>query len=554
MRKLLEHPLVQKAAAWVAPRRKEVGVSVAMLLVLIGPFLLKPADSTSPRHFDRRLVIMTPHPGLIRDAFGPAFAAKWREKTGQVLYIDWRVPGGTSEIAALLKSEYTAAFQQHWQRDLGREWSPDIAQSFLSDKSDSEARRAFLASNTGIGVDVFFGGGSYDFESQARAGTLVAGDGEKTGLTSLMKKNPAWFTDAAIPENVSGEPFRDPKGRWSGACISSSGIVYNKDVLQRLGIKKEPTAWSDLADPRYFGQIALTDPAKSGSVAKVFEMLLQQEMQAAMANAAYTKLSAEGKLAQGWTNGLALIQRIAANARYFSDTSTKIPLDVLRGEAAAGMCIDFYGRRAQEDAGKREDGTCRIGFIAPQGGTSVSVDPIGMFRGAADAELATAFIEFVLSDEGQRLWCYRAGEPGGPGAEALRRLSVRRDFYTPENLKHMSDADEMPFEKAKSFTYRPELTAAAFSSIRFLVRVLCVDPHEELKAAWQAIHSHSKPAERALIVMQDLSRVPYDSATGSIRSTLSSRDKIQEARLARQLSDTFRNQYEKALQMALRGE
>ena len=48
MKQLLEHPLVKKAAAWLAPRRKEAAVITAMLAVLVGPFLLKPTDSTTP--------------------------------------------------------------------------------------------------------------------------------------------------------------------------------------------------------------------------------------------------------------------------------------------------------------------------------------------------------------------------------------------------------------------------------------------------------------------------------------------------------------------------
>jgi ABC-type Fe3+ transport system substrate-binding protein len=403
-----------------------------------------------------------------------------------------------------------------------------------------------------------FGGGAYDFESQAKSGALVAGDGVKTGLSAVIKTHPEWFGDAAIPEKLSGEPFRDPAGRWCGACISSSGIVYNKDVLKRLGIEKEPQTWADLADPRYFGQIACTDPAKSGSVTKVFEMLIQQQMHLAV-EAEKTKptfgkenpeLELQTGVEAGWIAGLQLIQKIAGNARYFSDTSTKIPLDVVRGEAAAGMCIDFYGRTAQDDA-RKADGTSRIGFVAPLGGTSVSVDPIGLFRGAPNAEVATAFIEFVLSEAGQKLWSFRPGTPGGPRAHALRRLPVRRDFYTSANLPHMPDAAEMPFEKASAFVYEAERTGPAFNSIRFLVRVLCVDSHEELKTAWQEI-LEADMNERALTVLHDLNRVKYDTATGPIRKTLSSRDKIQETLLARQLGNTFRSQYARAFEIALR--
>ncbi len=560
MKALLQHPRIQSARAWLGLRRKEAAVITAMLLTMIGPFLLKPVQSTAPARYDRRLVIITPHHDRIREEFGQAFAAHWKETTGQILSIDWRVPGGTSEIAMLIKSEATAAFQQHWQRDLNQAWSPAAAQNCLSAKApaDDEARKAYLASDVGTGMDVFFGGGAYDFEQQAKAGTLVPGDGEKTGISALMKKHPDWFSESGIPEKLSGEPFRDPQGRWCGACLSSSGIVFNRDVLRRIGITDDPDAWEDLADPRYYGQIALSDPGKSGSVTKALEMLIQQQMQIAIdrlktdASLKLTpeELEARG-VAEGWDAGMRLILRISANARYFTDFSTKIPLEVARGDAAAGMCIDFYGRSAEEGV-RRADGTSRVGFVAPLGGTSISVDPIGLLRGAPDPELATAFIEFVLGDPGQKLWSFRVGEPGAPRRHALRRLPVRHDLYTAENIPRMSDGKEAPFEKAKAFTYHAERTGAAFSAIRFLVRVICVDSHDELHAAWKSIIDAGMP-ERAITVLEDLTRVKYEAATGSIAKILSARDKVQETRLARELGDAFRTQFIRAGTMARRG-
>jgi ABC-type Fe3+ transport system substrate-binding protein len=557
---LLNHPHTQAVLAWMRQWRKELAVVLAMLLTMIGPFLLKPAQSTAPAHYDRRLVIISPHHDRIREEFGQAFAQHWKQSTGQTLFIDWRVPGGTSEIAMLIKSEASAAFQQHWQRDLKKTWSPAVAQACLNPKAtpEDEARKAYLASNVSTGMDVFFGGGAYDFEQQAKAGTLVAGDGEQTGISALMKKHPDWFGENGIPEKLSGEPFRDPQGRWCGACLSSSGIVFNRDVLRRIGIADDPDAWEDLADQRYYGQIALSDPGKSGSVTKALEMLIQQQMQIAIdrlkavPNAKRTpeELEAQG-VAEGWNEGLRLILRISANARYFTDFSTKIPLEVARGDAGAGMCIDFYGRSAEEDV-RKPDGTSRVGFIAPLGGTSVSVDPIGLLRGAPDPEIATAFIEFVLGDPGQKLWSFRVGETDGPRQHALRRLPVRHDLYTPENIVRMSDGKEAPFEKAQAFTYHPERTGAAFSAIRFLVRVICVDSHNELHDAWKHIIDNGMP-ERAITVLEDLTRVKYEAATGSIAKILASRDKAQETRLARELGDAFRNQFIRAGTIARRG-
>lgn len=125
--------------------RKEAAVVIALLMTLVGPFWLKPKESTAPLRYDRRLVVLTPHHESIRDEFGRAFAREWKARTGEVVFIDWRVPGGTSEIAVMLKSEYTAAFQQYWTETLGRPWSPQVAQACLNAKAPSEdpARVAF---------------------------------------------------------------------------------------------------------------------------------------------------------------------------------------------------------------------------------------------------------------------------------------------------------------------------------------------------------------------------------------------------------------------------
>ncbi len=561
--------------SWLQRYRKETFVVTAMLAVLAGPFLLRPADSTGPSRYDRRLVVMTPHHEIIRREFGLAFARHWKEKTGEVAFVDWRVPGGTSDIALLLKSEFTGAFQYHWEKKLGRTWSPELAQACLDGKialsdgpestwkPEERARRAFLESDVGIGVDLFFGGGPYDFQQQSRAGVLVAAAKDGSGgLRAVKKAHPDWFSDQGIPESLSGETFRDKDDRWAGTCLSSFGIVYNRDVLKRLGIGKEPEHWRDLADPRLMGQVALSDPSKSGSVTKAFEMVIQQQMREQ-----YTRLQAsqeEGRFKKpdeeiereavraGWREGMRLIQRIAANARYFTDSSTKIPLEVLRGDAAVGMCIDYYGRAAEEQV-RAADGHSRIGFVAPAGGTAVSVDPVGMLRGAPDPELATAFMEFVLSERGQMLWGYRAGEPGGPVTVALRRLPVRRDLYTPERLPRMSDGGERPFEKAQAFHYEAGWTGPVFNAIRFLIRIMCVDTHDELRAAWEALDQAEFP-QQATATLQDLGMIHYDNAAGSVTQALANRDKAQETRLARTLGDAFRKQYRLAASLARRGQ
>ena len=529
---------------------------VVVLAAIIGlPFLLKPEYEHDPRRAaspSQILNIITPHSESIRREFTTAFRKHMRETEGREVFIEWRVPGGTSEIEKILDTEYTFAFERHW-KELGNAWSGQTERGFndrklplselpADDGPAEAARRAFLKSNVGVGFDLFFGGGAYPFVVNAGKGYLVD--------SGLAEKHPSWFTEDIIPKEVGGEPFYDSEFRWIGCCLSTFGICVNDDALSRLGIDAPQLDWSLLGDPRLFKEVALADPTASGTVTKAFEMILQQQMRRALNQAEAENGDTESALADGWLQGMRLIQRIGANARYYANFSAKIPADVAAGNAAAGMCIDYYGRTFNERL-RNESGQSRLRFVTPEGGSSTSVDPIAMLRGAPNPELALKFLEFLFSTKGQRLWNYRSGVDGGPERQALRRLPVRKDLYSSPFLKHFADADVMPFEHADKFRYEAAWTARAFGAIRYSIKSLCLDPHRELQEAWQALIENDFPPE-AMAVFQDLSKLTYERTLGEIASVLK-RPKRAQALYGRDLSEYFRMQYRKARDLARQG-
>lgn len=550
--------------------------ALAVLLVMTGivaaPFLLRPDGRPLSQSGAERLVIISPHNETIRTEFEAAFVRHMRETEGRKVHIDWRQPGGTAEIALFLKSEYERIFRNEWIEATGEAFTQNVRESFATREPGTAAireslvryaagdfpgflraarvaaearaaRERFLASSEGIGIDLFFGGGAFDFQRQADAGALVARDASgRHGPAVLALEKPEWFSDAVYPPLVGGEPYRDAQLRWLGCCLSSFGICYNVDVLRRLGIEP-PTQWRDLGEPAYLGQIALADPAKSGSATKAFEMILQQRMQEAQGRG----LPEPEAIAEGWLRGLQLIQRISANGRYYTDAAPKIPHDVAAGDAAAGMCIDFYGRTYNE-LYRQPDGGSRIQFIAPVGGTSTGVDPIGLLRGAPSPELAHRFIEFVLSPEGQRLWNYRPGSPGGPRRVALRRLPVRRDAYLPTELTHFTDPEVLPYEYADAFTYRESWTGPVFGAFRFILRIGCVENHIEQRKAWRALVQAGFPPEAAE-AFDDLDFVGLEQAR-EINAILRSKNKVAEVRLAKELGEKFHRHYERVTVLA----
>jgi ABC-type Fe3+ transport system substrate-binding protein len=528
-----------------------LAVVAALAAVIAVPFALKPKASLLAAA-DDTLIIISPHKESIRYEFARAFGEYYKKKTGRSVRIDWRIIGGTTEITRYLNGEYFNAFQRDWESQ-GREWNADVAAAFANgslklpvdaaqDTPPEAARRAFLASNAGVGIDLFFGGGSFDFIAQAKAGNLVD--------SGMIKSHPDWFTDASIPISVSGEPYYDPEGRWIGTCLSSFGICYNTDSLRRLDIAQIPAGWADLTNPQFFKQVALADPTKSGSSAKAFEMVIQQQMAIAVGEAGGT--ATDAALAEGWKRGIELLLKASANSRYFADDAGKVPVDVAAGDAAIGMCIDFYGR-FQSEMIRVGDQPSRLQYFTPLGGSSVGVDPIGMLRGAPHPELAREFIAYVLSIDGQKLWNFKVGTPGGPVRYALRRLPVRKELYSAEYTPFRSDPTVFPYEEAKAFTYHDAWTGPLFSALRFVIRVSCIDSHEEQAAAWRALIAAKFPPQ-AMAAFMDISKIDFVAARDVIKPALKGSTPLKEVQLARELGDHFRAQYRHARQLAEEGK
>jgi iron(III) transport system substrate-binding protein len=533
---------------------------LALVAVVALPFLLRPKQAVSGPA-DETLVIITPHNEALRYEYTHGFREWYRQRTGRTIAIDWRVIGGTSEITRFLESEYVAAFENYWTHTLGRPGSTEVQAAFANagvvpgpeasgDTVEQAARRAFLDSRVSCGIDIFFGGGSFDFIRQANAGRLVD--------SGIMQLHPDWFRPDVIPQSFTGEPYWDRQWRWVGDVLSSYGMIYNLDSLRRLGITAEPRAWDDLQDPRLQGEVALCDPTKSSSIAKAFENVIQQHIYRSwdrlLRETGRDRPSLETQaVAEGWVSGLRLLQRAGANARYFTDTSQKPSIDVIQGNSTVGICIDFYGRGSHQATAVGIDGfSKRIGYFSPPDGTVLSPDPIAVLRGAPNPKASLAFMEYALSMEGQKLWNFKTGTPGGTERYELRRLPIRRDFYTGDFAQYRSDPDVNPYAGTNPLVYNAAWTGGIFREMAFVVRVMCLDTHPELVAAWREIIKAGMPAE-ALAVMGDMSAVSYAEMNGHIKQALNSKNKVDEIHLASELAARFREQYRKAGEMARAG-
>lgn len=385
-------------------------IVIAVLLgVILGvPFVMtagarkgQQAASGTPR-----LIIVTPHVPQIRSEFGRAFA-QWHEtEYGQPVEVDWRAPGGTSEIRKQLDAIFQSAV-----KSLAR-----------NGEIPSDADDTFLLPPGSVQYDLFFGGGSFDHGQAADPMNVAVTGPDGDSFTAKVRQTaPADFSQTELDElfgtnAVGPQQLYDPEQRWIGTALSSFGIVFNRDVLERLDVPV-PTTFRDLGNPELIGWVALADPRQSGSITTTFDSILGNE---------------------GWEEGWKTLRAMSGATRYFTNSSTKPPIDVSQGEAAAALAIDFYGR-GQAQVIADSGGGDRVGYTDPAGSVYVDADPISLINGGPNPELAKRFIRFTLTQQAQALWQFRAnddsnptgpdGQPMGPTEHELRRMPVRRAMY-----------------------------------------------------------------------------------------------------------------------------
>jgi len=421
---------------------------VAVFALLLGVPLLTRDRSRDESPTDQRLIIITPHNEQIRYEFGRAFSAWHEQRFGTSVEVIWNAPGGTSEIRQTLIAQYTAAL--------------------------------LAGQSPGGAADLIMGGGEFEYARFKRPITVVVyGEERTTTITAPVDLDDAWLAEIYGPNEIGSAKLYDPEKYWFGTALSSFGIVYNRDVLVRLGMP-EPTYWLDLCDPRLAGWLSCGNPSHSSSINKAFDTVLQRH---------------------GWTEGWMMLRRIAANARSFTAQSLKVPADVSKGDAAVGVCIDFLGRfeaQAIEEAG----GGRRVGYVDPPGVSAIDADPIAMLRGAPHPDLARRFIEFVLSEDGQALWQFRTEDANpdalGPERFELRRLPIRRIMYERYFERFIDRVD--PYELATPLDINPDY----WSLIAPMFTAMAMDNHELLQQAWLAITRHpSYPRDAQGLIRED---------------------------------------------------
>lgn len=364
-----------------------------------------------------------------------------------------------SPHGSAIKMEFANAFSSWHRQKYGTEVK--VQWPLIGSGGTNDIRRnleiQYVTNKRGTcDYDLMFGGGSAVFDGLVKLGVLEP-PAMTLGLAAAL---------ARAPEGIHGIPLRGTGNLWFGATMSNFGVVVNKQRLAELHLEP-PRTWLDLTGPGYFGELSLADPSKGGSIRTCFEMVLQQ---------------------YGWKEGWPVLVRMFANSDAVQQTGSNPGEEAATGNVAAGVVIDFFGRTAII-----KSGSGIMQFIVPEGGSSLDPDPLAVLKGAPHAELASHFVEFVLSPEGQRLWVQRVGTPGGPARRALGRMSILPEIYERDGA-WLTDPTN-PFTAKNVLKVDGKASAQRASFLGELMRAALIDNHDALRAARAAVRRAGDPPE-----------------------------------------------------------
>lgn len=185
----------------------------------------------------------------------------------------------------------------------------------------------------------------------------------------------------AHPEaDVSAYPpgVHDPSKSWFSTKLITTGIVYNTAAPFR------PSSWLDLVRPEAKGLVAMPSPLTSGAALIHTATLVEN-------------------LEPGW----GYYQQLAASDARAEGGNGDVLKAVAGGERLYGMIVDFMPIREKAKGAP-------VDFVFPAEGVSAIGEPVAILKTSRNPAAAKAFVDFLLSKDGQELALKQGYVPAHP--------------------------------------------------------------------------------------------------------------------------------------------
>lgn len=288
---------------------------------------------------------------------------------------------------------------------------------FYTSQPDADAQAlvdAFKEQNPEVDVSIFRSGteevvSKIQAENQGgniQADVLLVAD----SVTFENFKAEELLLEYESPEaEAIDEAFVDPDGTYAGTKIMATGLIVNTNEVTEL-----PTSWSILTDEATSGQAVMPSPLYSGAAAYNLGVMTRQD-------------------GLGWE----FYESLRANDITITQGNGAVLESVATGEKNYGMIVDYLAARAKSDGSPVE-------LVYPEEGVPVITEPVGIMANTENEEAAKAFVDFILSEEGQQL------------ASELGYTPIREGIDAPEGLKTLDEMTILDAEAVELLETRDE--------------------------------------------------------------------------------------------------
>jgi len=240
------------------------------------------------------------------------------------------------------------------------------------ERDASQTVAGFKQANPGVDVEVFRSGTTEvmgklaaEFSAgQPKADVLLIADA--ASMEALKRDGRLLAYPNANVSGLAPGSF-DADKTYFGSKLITTGIAVNTSA------KNRPKSWADLEKPDYKGQIAMPSPLYSGAAAIMLgTMVARPDL--------------------GWT----YFEKLKADDAVAVRGNGAVVTAVANGEKAYGVLVDFMAFNAKAKGSP-------IDFIFPAEGLPAVTEPVAILKTTHNAVAARAFVDFILSDEGQKV-------------------------------------------------------------------------------------------------------------------------------------------------------
>lgn len=225
------------------------------------------------------------------------------------------------------------------------------------------------------------------------------------------------FQDAGLTQTITSEAieglvpanYRQADGHWFGVARRMRGIAYDPARLSAADL----ATWGDLAEEDKRGEICVR------SSSNIYNLSLMGEL--------IDRLGSEA--AGSWAS--AIVTNMARNPQGGDTDQIRA---IAAGECSIAIVNHYYWVRlatSEKEADQQAASatTFTLPEFAPGSGSHINITGAAVAATADDVSLATQFIEFLLTEEGQRALTTETKElPIVDGAAMPEGVSVLPDF------------------------------------------------------------------------------------------------------------------------------